>query len=114
MQPGNMQGKVALVTGASDFVGRATALRLARAGASICLVDGLSDELEDAAAAVRSMGAEANVFAADIAQRESCIEAVNTAVAAFGKLDALCNVATIFRPSRSINATQSDWERSLG
>ena len=74
---------VAIVTGASQGIGRATALRLARAFSAIVLVARNKDNLERTAAEVRSLGAEAIVFALDLRQPESAktiIEETSTAL----------------------------------
>lgn len=113
MQASDMKNKAALVTGAADFLGRATALRLARAGAHLCLVDAASDDLEETARLAGDLGVQAVVEAVDIGARESCVTAVNHAVQRFGRLDALCNIDNVFRPSRTLTATQLDWERTL-
>jgi len=91
----NMKGKAALVTGAASGLGRATALKLAQAGADVCIVDVNADGLEETAAAIRGLGTRAQVHAADLARRENCTAAVAATVAAFNRLDALCNVAGI-------------------
>jgi NAD(P)-dependent dehydrogenase (short-subunit alcohol dehydrogenase family) len=108
-----MNTKVALITGAADYLGRATALRLAQAGANVCLVDPASQELEETAGMARNLGVQALTIAVDIGTREGCVAAVDHAVRQFGRLDALCNIDNVFRPSSSLSATQVDWERTL-
>src|SRR5260370_25968017 len=93
--PSNMKGKSALVTGAASGLGRATALALGRAGADVCIVDLNAAGLEDTANQLRGFGARALVHATDLSGRDNCPAAVSAAVAAVGKLDALCNVAGI-------------------
>jgi NAD(P)-dependent dehydrogenase (short-subunit alcohol dehydrogenase family) len=113
MQASEMKGKAAMVTGAAEYLGRATALRLAKAGADVCLVDTDLSGLEETARTVRGLGVKAEIQAAAITARRSCFDVVERAVDAFGRLDAVCNVANAFRPSRSIEASQDDWELSL-
>jgi NAD(P)-dependent dehydrogenase (short-subunit alcohol dehydrogenase family) len=113
MRPSDMKGKAALITGASGYLGRATALRLAKAGANVCVVDVPSEELEATATTARRLGVNAYVRAADITQRAACVAAVADAVDNFGRLDALCNVANVFRPSRSTATPEEDWELTL-
>lgn len=113
MQPSDMTGKVSLVTAAAEYLGQATALRLARAGADVCIVDTALDRLNDTAEAVRALGVRALPIAADLAERASCFEAVEKAAQTFGRLDALCNVANVFSPSPSLETAQQDWERTI-
>jgi NAD(P)-dependent dehydrogenase (short-subunit alcohol dehydrogenase family) len=109
----DMTGKVALVTGAAGGVGRATALKLGRAGADLCLVDIKASELEDTASQLRSLGVKAHVCAADLSLRENCIAVIAAAVDTFNRLDALCNVAGIFRPNHTTEMSADDFEKTL-
>lgn len=89
----DMKGKAALVTGAASGLGRAAALKLAQAGADVCIVDLNAEGLEETAAAIRGLGVKVRVQATDLSQRDNCTAAVAAAVTAFNRLDALCNVA---------------------
>jgi NAD(P)-dependent dehydrogenase (short-subunit alcohol dehydrogenase family) len=91
----DMKGKAALVTGAASGLGRATALKLAQAGAAICIVDVNAAGLEETAALAKASGVEVLVHATNLAERENCFNAVTAAVEKFGRLDALCNVAGV-------------------
>jgi NAD(P)-dependent dehydrogenase (short-subunit alcohol dehydrogenase family) len=109
----DMTGKVALVTGGATGTGRATALRLARAGADICLLDIDAEGVENAASEVRALGVKALAVARDISIQENCQAAVGEAVAAFGRLDALCNVAGIYRACHSTAMPVADFQATL-
>lgn len=111
--PSDMTGKVALVTGAAAGLGRATALRLATAGARLCLVDLDKDGLKATEAAVQALGAEALVHPVDLALAENCRGAVSATVNAFGHLDALCNIAAVFIPCHSADMSGNDWDKTL-
>ena len=113
MKPSDMSGKAGIVTAAGFYLGRATALSLARAGADVCLIDTNQEGVEETAAMVRKLGRRAHVVDMDIGERQSCIDAVEEAIEAFGRLDALCNVANVFRPSHSTKTPQDDWERTI-
>lgn len=111
--PSDMKGKAALVTGASGDLGKAVALRLAMAGADICLVDPDGAALERAALEIRALGVRAQVHASDLTGAATCRVAVEAAVREFGRLDALCNVANVFAPARAEEMAEPDWEATL-
>jgi NAD(P)-dependent dehydrogenase (short-subunit alcohol dehydrogenase family) len=110
---GDMTGKVALVTGAASGLGRATALALGRAGAKICIVDVNQAGLDDTAAEIRALGSEALVFAADLAVADQCSGAVQATIEAFGRLDALCNVAGLIIFANSTEMAAAAWNKTL-
>ncbi len=93
MSTKDMTGRVALVTGAASGLGRATALKLAGAGANVCLVDLNEEGLAETQALLKDLGVEVLVHPADLSQAAACAAAVEATVARFGRLDALCNVA---------------------
>jgi len=109
----DMTDEAALITGAASGLGRSTALALARAGADICLVDVNAAGLEETARQVRSIGRAALVHIADLSVAQNCAAAVDAALASFGHLDALCNVAGIIVFSNSTQMAQTDWDRTM-
>lgn len=113
MKPSDMKGKAALVTGAASGLGKGVALALARAGADVCIVDLNAAGLEETASAVRALGVKAHVHAADLSKADSCPAAIAAAVEAFGRLDALCNVAGIIVFTHAHEMKQADWERTI-
>jgi NADP-dependent 3-hydroxy acid dehydrogenase YdfG len=90
-----LNGKAALVTGASSGFGEATALALAEAGAKVALAARRRDRLEDLAARITQAGGEALVIEADLAQEAQAIDAVRQTEARFGQLDILINNAGV-------------------
>jgi short-subunit dehydrogenase len=90
-----LKGAAVLITGASSGIGRAAALAFAKEGAKLLLAARRRDQLEEVAAAVRSLGGEAVVAETDVADRRQVKSAVDMAVAAFGRLDILVNNAGI-------------------
>jgi NAD(P)-dependent dehydrogenase (short-subunit alcohol dehydrogenase family) len=108
-----MRGKAALVTGAAAGLGRATALRLARAGADLCLVDIDAEGLEATAQEVRALGVEAAISVTDLSVGKNCGAAVALALDRFKRLDALCNVAAVFIPCHSADMPLADWEKTI-
>lgn len=109
----NMQGKVAIVTGAASGLGRATAIALAKAGADLCLVDINADGLNETELLLRHEGVNCFVKAVDISTHDACMRIVEDAVVHFGRLDALCNVAGIIMMSNSHEMPGVDWDRTL-
>ena len=110
---GDMKGKAALVTGAAEGIGWGVALKLAKAGADVCLVDADAAALQGRADELQALGVRTCVQAVDIAEPETCAAAVEAAVQAFGRLDALCNVANAFFPARSEKMARADWDRTV-
>jgi NAD(P)-dependent dehydrogenase (short-subunit alcohol dehydrogenase family) len=109
----DLSGKSALVTAASAALGKAVALQLARVGADVYLVDADQDALDAVATEIRSLGVRAEALATDIAIPANCRAAVAAAIAAYGRLDILCNVATAFFPAHAQAMPESDWHATL-
>lgn len=107
--PSEMNGKAALVTGAGGGIGAATAIALAKAGADICIVDVKAEGLSETAKAIEALGRKALVQEVDLSKIENCKSAVEAAVAAFGRLDALCNVAGILKLAHAHDMAEADW-----
>jgi NAD(P)-dependent dehydrogenase (short-subunit alcohol dehydrogenase family) len=108
-----MTGKVALVTGAAAGLGRAVALKLAAAGADLCLVDCAAEGLEATAAEARALGVKVLAVPTDLSVAANCPAAVAAALAEFGRLDALCNVAGVMIPARSHEMPVGAFETTL-
>jgi pteridine reductase len=106
--------RVALITGAGRRVGRAIALRLARAGAAVAVHFGTSeDAANDTADECRAMGARAETFQADLARPEEAQGLIRAVLARFQRLDALINNASIFERMRIDDFSVEEWERTL-
>jgi NAD(P)-dependent dehydrogenase (short-subunit alcohol dehydrogenase family) len=113
MAPSDMTGRAALVTGAAAGLGRASALRLAEVGADVALVDIAEAGLEETAEGIRALGRRPLVLPLDLSQRANCAAAVTRAVAEFGRLDALCNVAGVMIPGPSAAMTDEAWDLTM-
>lgn len=94
-----MTGKVALVTGAGQGIGRGIALRLARDGVDVALADVNPDGIEAVAAEIRDIGRETEVLIADVSDRDQVFAAVDGAAAALGGFDIIVNNAGIAQVS---------------
>ncbi|HEV2279362.1 MAG TPA: 3-oxoacyl-[acyl-carrier-protein] reductase [Acidobacteriaceae bacterium] len=108
-----LQGKTALVTGASQGIGRACALALAAAGARVALAARSEDKLNQVAAEIATNGGSAAVFALDISSDESIKACAKAAISHFGAIDILVNNAGITRDTLALRMKRADWEDVL-
>ena len=106
-----MSGKAALVTGAASGLGRATAMKLAAAGADLCLVDVNAGGLEETVGLLGDTVVATHT--ADLSDPDACRGAVVAAVDRFGRLDALCNVAGIVKFAHSDQMSRADWDKTI-
>jgi len=101
---------VAIVTGASQGIGRATAIRLARDFSAITLAARGRQNLEETAAAVRAAGAEPLVIELDLAAVAASRQIVDQTLARFGRIDALLNIAGAVPQVDLFEMTDEQWE----
>lgn len=104
---------VAIVTGASQGIGRSTALRLARDFSAIVLVARNKEELEQTSAAIRAAGAESLICAVDLRESQSAAAVVNAALDRFGRIDALLNIAGAVPQIDLFEMTDAQWEDGM-
>jgi 3-oxoacyl-[acyl-carrier protein] reductase len=104
---------VAIVTGASQGIGQATALRLARDFSSVVLVARNEDELEKTAAGVKSAGAEPLTYALDLREPSAAETVVKGTLDRFGRIDALLNIAGAVPQIDLFEMTDVQWEDGL-
>ena len=102
---------VAIVTGASQGIGRATAIRLARDFSAITLAARDRRNLEAAAAAVRAAGAEPLVVELDLSAVTAPRQIVDQTLASFGRIDALLNIAGAFTWQTIADGDAATWDR---
>jgi 3-oxoacyl-[acyl-carrier protein] reductase len=108
-----LQGRVALVTGASQGIGQACALHLARHGASIALAARNREKMEELTAQIIAGGGKAAAFPMDVADEEQVKSAVKSALGHFGKIDILINNAGITRDQLVMRMKRADWDAVL-
>ena len=108
-----MTKSVAIVTGASQGIGRATAIRLARDFSALVLVARSRSNLEQTAEAVRGAGAEPLIIDADLSIPEAARTVVDRALTAFDRIDALLNIAGAVPQIDLFEMTDAQWEAGL-
>jgi 3-oxoacyl-[acyl-carrier protein] reductase len=104
---------VAVVTGASQGIGRAAALRLARDFSAIVLVARDKENLETAALEITSLGAKAIVFAIDLRLPQSAETVVKGTLERFGRIDALLNIAGAVPQIDLFEMTDAQWDDGM-
>lgn len=109
----SLTGKTALITGASQGIGRAIALKLAADGAQIALAARSESKLLEVKAEIEAAGGTAATFALDVASEDSIKSAAKDVLAHFGKLDILVNNAGITKDGLVLRMKLSDFEDVL-
>jgi len=109
----NLEGRVALVTGASQGIGHACALHLARQGASVAVAARNQQKLEELVVTITAAHGKAAAFPVDVADEEQVKAAVKSVIAHFGKIDILVNNAGITRDQLVMRMKRADWDAVL-
>lgn len=106
----NTKAKVALITGAGQGIGRAIALRLAKDGMNIAIVDIKKEKMDDVAREVQTLGCKSTVFLADVMSRDQVYTAVDHAEKELGGFDIMINNAGIAQVQLLSNVTPQEVE----
>jgi 3-oxoacyl-[acyl-carrier protein] reductase len=109
----SLQGHVALVTGASQGIGRACAMTLAKAGATVALAARNEEKLKQVVAQIEAEGGKAAAFPLDVASEDAIKSAVKEISAQLGKIDILVNNAGITRDTLLLRMKRADWDDVL-
>jgi len=108
MNPFDLSGRVAVVTGANTGIGQAIAIALAEAGADVACVG--RTPAEATAERIRALGRRAEIVSADLSTIDSVGRVVEETVAKLGRLDILVNNAGIIRRADALDFTEEDWD----
>jgi NAD(P)-dependent dehydrogenase (short-subunit alcohol dehydrogenase family) len=105
-----LQGQVAIVTGAGRGIGRATALELAHLGADIVIAELDAGGADKTAALVKDLGRRVVVVPTDVTRRADLATMVERTRTAFGRIDVLVNNAGIYRAATTLDVTEEHWD----
>jgi 3-oxoacyl-[acyl-carrier protein] reductase len=109
----SLSGRVALVTGASQGIGQACALKLAESGATVALAARNQEKLNEIVQQIAGRGGQASAFALDVAEEEQIKSTIKSILAQFGKIDILVNNAGITRDQLVMRMKRADWDSVL-
>jgi 3-oxoacyl-[acyl-carrier protein] reductase len=110
----SLQGRVALVTGASQGIGRACALALAEGGATVGVAARSEEKLNALVEEIEGKGGKAAAFKLDVASEDAIKTTVKAAIAQLGKIDILVNNAGITRDQLLMRMKRADWDDVIG
>src|ERR1700724_2253902 len=108
-----LSGRVAFVTGASQGIGRACALKLATKGTAVAVAARNQDKLNELVNEIIASGGKAAAFTLDVTDEEQVKSAIKSAIAQFGKIDVLVNNAGITRDQLVMRMKRADWDAVL-
>src|ERR1700693_1829382 len=108
-----LEGRGALVTGASQGIGHACALKLAQAGATLALAARSQEKLQELVAQIDGAGGKAAAFSLDVTDEEQIKSIFKAVLAQFGKIDILVNNAGITRDQLVMRMKRADWDSVL-
>lgn len=111
--PSEFTGKVAVVTGGSLGIGRATALRLAQGGAAVVVNGRRPEHVAETVAAIRALGGQAEGVPADAGRAEGAARMIDTALDTFGGLDILVCSAGIQRYGTVVDTPEETWDEVM-
>lgn len=107
-----LKGKVAIVTGAGQGIGREIALYLAKNGANVVVAD-ITDKMLEVVNEIKSLGSQGLAVKCDISKTEEVEKMVDETIREFGRIDILVNNAGIYPSKPFLEMTEQDWDRVL-
>ena len=110
---GDLEGRIALVTGGAQGIGRAIAEELAAAGATLALADVNEAKLAETVAELKAQGIDATAFTVNVSSEESIETGANAILEKFGKVEILVNNAGITRDNLMLRMKRADWDLVL-
>jgi NAD(P)-dependent dehydrogenase (short-subunit alcohol dehydrogenase family) len=108
-----LEGKVALITGGTSGIGRATALRFAREGAAVAITGRNNKRGQQIVQDIVSNGGEAFFIRSDVRFADDCRSAVEQTLTRFGKIDVLFNNAGVLHPRTVPECTEEEWDETI-
>jgi 3-oxoacyl-[acyl-carrier protein] reductase len=108
-----LQGRVALVTGASQGIGHACALKLAQSGATLALAARSQEKLQELVQQIEAAGGKAAAFPLDVGDEAQIKSSFKAVITQFGKIDILVNNAGITRDQLVMRMKRADWDSVL-
>jgi len=108
-----MKGKVAIVTGGSEGIGRGIAAELAARGASVVIANRRLERGKETAAALRKEGGEVTALRCDVAKVPEIFALVEETVKRYGRVDIMVNNAGIYPPCMATEMSEEEWDRVL-
>src|SRR5580698_297016 len=109
----SLLGRVALITGASQGIGRTCALRFAKEGATVAVAARNQEKLNELVSEITAAGGKAAAFGLDVGDEEQVKATVKTVIAELGKIDILVNNAGITRDQLVMRMKRADWDAVL-
>ena len=108
-----LEGKVALITGGTSGIGRATAIRFSGEGAAVAITGRNAERGEQVVKDIVENGGEALFIRSDVRNAEDCHQAVEQTLERFGKIDVLFNNAGVFHPKSVPDCTEEEWDETI-
>ena len=109
-----LEGKTAIVTGASRGIGRAIAINLAKAGADVAFTDLVYDDLaKEVESEIKALGVKVKAYASNAGDFNDCNSTVENIINDFGRIDILVNNAGITKDNLLLRMTEQDWDAVL-